>query len=164
MNRYRLFRMLSFVAFLPILLVMGTAARGDQSGQHDADHDSHAAPSAEEASTPSTISSIWVQITAKRDAIAGLLQNKQLKGIHKETEALESLGDALLKSSSMLDEAKLARVRGAVKQMALVADNLHDAADKGDAAGAAAEFGKLEMLLRLIEAQYPAGVLSSARP
>ena len=159
MNRHRLFRMLSFVAFFPLLFVMNTSAYGDQGGQHE-----HGTPSAEEATTPATVSSIWAQIAAKRDAIAGLLQNKQLKGIHKETEALESLGDELLKSSSMLDEAKLARVRGAVKQMALVADSLHDAADKGDGAGAAAEFGKLEMLLRLIEAQYPAGALSSARP
>ena len=156
--------MLSFVAFLPILLVMGTAARGDQSGQHDADHGSHAPPSAEGATTPATVSSIWTRITAKRDAIDALIKNNQLKGIHKETEALGSLADQLLKSSTMLDEAKLARVRGAVKQMALVADSLHDAADKGDAAGAAAEFQKLEMLLRLIEAQYPAGALSSARP
>ena len=164
MNRYRLFRMLSFVAFFPLLFVMNTSAYGDQGGQHDADHGSHAAPSAEGTTTPATVSSIWARIAAKRDAIDSLIKNNQLKGIHKETEALGSLADQLLKSSTMLDEDKLARVRGAVNQISQVADSLHDAADKGDAAGAAAEFEKLEMLLRLIEAQYPAGALSSARP
>ena len=160
MNRCRLFRMLLFLAFFPPLL-MSTPADGDQGGRHDAGHGSHAAPSAETVSTPTTTSSIWAQMTAKRDAIARLLRSKQLKGIHDEAKGLETFGAELVKKSAMLDEDKLARVRGAVNQMARVADSLHDAADKGDGAGAAAEFEKLEGLLKVIEAQYPAGALSS---
>ncbi len=110
---------------------------------------------------PSAPSAIWTAIVSKRDAIDALIKNNQLKGIHAETEALGSLGDQLLNSSTMLDEDKLARVRGAVNQLGQVAESLHDAADKGDAAGAAAEFEKLEGLLKLIEAQYPVGSLSS---
>jgi len=155
MNQYRLFRMLSFVAFFPFLLAMSLSAYGDQGGQHD-----RGASSAEVATTPATVSSIWARITATRDAIANLLRSSQLKGIHQETEGLDSLGNQLVEKSTTLDESKLARVRGAVNQMRRVLDGLHDTADKGDAAGAAAEFEKLEGLLKLIEAQYPAGVLS----
>jgi plastocyanin len=113
---------------------------------------------------PSAPSGIWTAIVSKRDTIDALIKSNQLKGIHAQTQALGTLANQLLNGSTMLDEDKLARVRGAVNQMGHVADSLHDAADKGDAAGTAAEFQKLDMLLKLIEAQYPAGALSSGMP
>jgi hypothetical protein len=163
MIRNVLFRKSALVASLPLLLLllMSAPACGDQGAHQEAGKPPHDTAPTKEAAAPSPISGIWAQISARKNAIASLLESNQLKGVHDEAEALETLGDKLAESSTMLDEAKLARVRGAANQMRHVAGSLHDAADKGDTTRARTEFQKLEGLLKLIEAQYPAGTLSS---
>ena len=81
--------------------------------------------------------------------------------VHEKAESLPKLVAALLEQSSDLAASKRARVEGAVKQVARVADALHAAADRGDAARTRKELARLDVMLELIRAQYPAGSLDT---
>lgn len=117
-----------------------------------------------ESGQPAGLVATWGEIQSRRNAIDGMIRHGKLDEIHGVAGGLEALGETLIKESSMLDEAKLRRVQGASSQLARLADSLHDAADKGDAQATEAEFKKLDGLLRVIEAQYPEGVLSVTSP
>lgn len=104
---------------------------------------------------------VWGEIQATRDVIEKLVLDGKLDEIHAATEGLPALGAKLLSVSTALEGSKRARVEGAVNQLPKATDRLHDAADANDAQKTAAEFKKLDGLLRLIAAQYPPGVLET---
>jgi len=108
---------------------------------------------------PASLAGAWSALTAARDAIAGDVKSGALEKIHAKAEPLPKLAEALLAQSNELDAAKRARVEGAVKQVERVAGALHVAADKGDAERTRKELSRLDGLLELIRAQYPAGAL-----
>jgi uncharacterized cupredoxin-like copper-binding protein len=120
-------------------------------------HEGHGSGPAE----PADLGSAWAALGAARDAIAADAESGSLKDIHAKSEPLPAMAQRLLDLSPDLAADKRARVEGAVKQVARVADALHVAADKGDAARTRAELGRLDGLLELIAGQYPAGALDS---
>jgi uncharacterized cupredoxin-like copper-binding protein len=115
-----------------------------------------------EAVRPASLAGAWEALVSARDAIAGDVERGELSGIHAEAEPLPELAGAVLARSDDLEAGRRARVEGAVKQVARVADALHDAADRGDAARTRKELARLDGLLALIRAQYPAGALETS--
>jgi plastocyanin len=103
----------------------------------------------------------WAALMAARDAIAADVESGALKDIHGKAEPLPELVDALLDRSRDLEEGKRMRVEGAAKQVGRVAEALHVAADGGDAERTRKELSRLDSLLELIRAQYPAGALDA---
>ncbi len=121
-------------------------------------HGAHAGGSAESSSLPSA----WSALGSTRDEIAGDVKRGALGEVHAKAERLAGLMDALLAQSQDLPASKLARVKGAAKQVERVALSLHKAADAGDAARTEKELSRLSGLLELIRVQYPAGALGAA--
>lgn len=116
------------------------------------------------AAEPSGLAGAWAALIAAHDAVAAEVESGALAAVHAEAELLPKLAETLLARSSDLEASKRARVEGAVKQIARVADGLHEAADAGDAARTRKSLERLDGLLALIRAQYPEGTLSAASP
>ncbi len=108
---------------------------------------------------PASLAGAWTALMAARDAIAGDVESGALGGVHAVAELLPKLVAGVLEHSEDLDAGKRARVEGATKQVTLVADALHVAADRGDGARTRKELSRLDGLLELIRSQYPAGAL-----
>jgi uncharacterized cupredoxin-like copper-binding protein len=111
---------------------------------------------------PTSLSGAWAALAAARDAIKSDVESGALANIHAKAEPLPKLAAALLEQSKDLEAGKLARVEGAVKQVTRVAGALHEAADRGDAARTRKELSRLDDLLELLRAQYPAGSLDAS--
>lgn len=131
------------------------AAEGTSEGGHSG---THGAGTAE----PSSLSGAWAALVSARDAISDDVESGALANVHAKAEPLPELADSLLDHSRDLEPGKRARVEGAVKQVARVADALHVAADRGDATRTRKELERLNGLLDLIRAQYPAAALDKA--
>ncbi len=106
-----------------------------------------------------SLADAWTALIATRDAIAADIENGELGDVHERAEPLPNLVTTLLEQSRDLDTKKRARVEGAAKQVARVADALHVAADRGDGDRSRKELSKLDGLLELIRVQYPKGAL-----
>lgn len=104
----------------------------------------------------------WSALTAARDAIAAEVEAGRLDAVHERAERLAPLASSLLDASASLEPTKLARVEGTVRQVSKVAGALHMAADAGNATKTKRELERLDGLLKLLEAQYPQGALSTS--
>ncbi len=133
-----------------------SVSEADQSGAHEG----------HEVSTPqaTSLAGAWAALMAARDAIAGDVESGALDDVHVKVEPLPKLVAALLEQSADLDAGRRIRVEGAAKQVTRVADALHVAADRGDAARTRKELSRLDGLLELIRVQYPAGTLGEGTP
>ncbi len=135
----------------------GDKADSAPEGGHSGAHEGHGASTPQ----PESLAGAWMALTAARDAIADDVESGALGNIHAKVEPLPGLVAALLEQSSDLDAGKRTRVEGAAKQLTRVADALHAAADGDDAARTRKELSRLDGLLELIRAQYPAGALDA---
>lgn len=144
---------------LSVLLSAGVASpvRGDSGHEHGKEQ-------APRHDTPGSLAERWVALIHTRDAIARDLLEGRLEGIHEKAEKLPALANSLLEHPTSVDPAKLARLRGAVKQIPKVADALHEAADGGDKERTKRELKRLNGLLQLIQAQYPEADLEPMTP
>jgi uncharacterized cupredoxin-like copper-binding protein len=141
------------------LLALPVAAIPD-SGGADQEHGSSQGGGHEGAAAqPTDLAGAWTAIKSARDGIAADVERGALKDVHAKAEPLPKLVETLLEQSGDLEAGKRARVEGAAKQVARVADALHVAADKGDAQRTRKELSRLDSPLELIRAQYPAGAL-----
>jgi len=143
---------------LMALPLTASADAGHEGKEHGASHgEAHGGATAH----PASLSSAWAAVKAARDGIAADVESGALKTIHAKAEPLPRLVEALLEQSGDLEAGKRARVEGAAQQVIRVADALHVAADKGDAERTRKELSRLDSLLQLIRAQYPAGALEA---
>ncbi len=152
---------------------VGQAADGrdEQTGPHaEQAADRHAGHGGADAEHPdpradgeaTALSGAWAALRAARDGIAADIASGALDKVHPKAEPLPQLAERVLELSIDLEPDKRARVEGAVKQIARVADALHEVADRGDAARSTEELARLDGLLELIAAQYPAGALEAS--
>lgn len=166
-----MFRVLMAVALLlSVLLLRGAAAvhgHEHEHGAHGAAHssdghhgDSHSHGS--EMAVPATLAEAWTALMAERDAIAAKVGSNSLGDVHDAAARLPGLAAAVLGQSAALEAGKRARVEGAVKQVSRVAGSLHDAAGRGDADKTRQGLARLDGLLALMRAQYPAGALDAS--
>ncbi len=115
----------------------------------------------DQGETQPGLADAWSALMATRDAIAADVDAGRLDAVHERAERLAPLASSLLDASASLEPAKRARVEGTVRQVSKVAGALHVAADAGDATKTKRELERLDGLLRLLEAQYPHGALST---
>lgn len=142
-----------------ILLALPFAASADSEHGHEAQSASEAGHGAASEAQSAQLADAWKALMAARDAIAGKIESGALDDVHAKAEPLPKLVEALLEQSGDLDAAKRTRVDGAARQVTRVADALHEAADGGDAGRTRKQLSRLDGLLELIRAQYPAGAL-----
>ncbi len=135
----------------------GNKADSASEGGHSGAHGGHGVSTPQ----PASLAGAWMALMAARDAIAGDVESGALGDVHEKAEPLPGLVAALLEQSGDLDAGKRVRVEGAAKQVTRVADALHDAADGGDATRTRKELTRLDRLLELIRAQYPADALDA---
>ncbi len=135
----------------------GEKADSASEGRHSEAHGGHGGATP----APASLAGAWTALMAARDAIAGDVASGALGDIHAKAEPLPKLVAVLLEHSGGLDAGKRTRVEGAAKQVTRVADALHVAADRGDAARTRKELSRLDGLLKLIGAQYPVGALDA---
>ena len=120
---------------------------GDEKGRHAAD-----------------LAQVWTSLKHTRDGIAADIEAGTLKEIHEKTEVLETQAKSLLQHSTSLEPKKRERVESLVGQITKLGGTLHAAADAGDEARTQREFKRLDGLLKLLQAQYPAGSLEPRLP
>ena len=149
-----------------VMLGVPFAASGDSGHGHQAEKaskDDHHGGESEDHGSDSmkalNPAAAWAELTAARDAIASDVERGELGDIHEKSEPLPELAAELLEQSGDLDESKRARVKGATKQIGRIADALHTAADGEDVDRTRKELSRLDGLLKLIQAQYPSGML-----
>jgi hypothetical protein len=137
--------------------------RGDEVGtSSEAGRSGTQAGRGEGIARPSGLAAAWTALMAARDAVARDLDSGSLDTIRAMAEPLAKLADALLAQSEGLEAGQRGSVEWAVKQLPGVADALQEAAERGDAAQTRKELKRLDSLLELIRAQYPAGALETA--
>lgn len=105
---------------------------------------------------PDTAAGILKQVQAHKDVLATTIQQKKLSEVHQVAFMIRDLVNALPEKSKDLPADKLTRVQASAKQVAKLAADLDATGDANDQAGTEANFKKLEGVLKLIEAQYPA--------
>ncbi len=126
------------------------------------DHGDHHGTEKGESQAQPGLADAWSALMATRDAIVAEVDAGRLDAVHEKAERLAPLASSLVDASASLEAAKRARVKGTVRQVSKVASALHVAADAGDATKTKRELERLDGLLRLLEAQYPQGALSTS--
>jgi len=117
------------------------------------------AQAAEEGSKmqiPDTAAGILKEVQAHKNLLATTIQEKKLSEVHQVAFMIRDLVNALPEKSKDLSADKLTRVQTSAKQVAKLAADLDATGDANEQAGTEANFKKLEGVLKLIEAQYPA--------
>ncbi len=138
----------------------GDKADSASEGRHSGAQGGHGASTTQ----PASLAGAWTALLAARDAIAADVESGALGDVHAKAEPLPELVAALLEQSGDLDAGKRARVEGATRQVTRVANTLHEAADRGDAARTRKELARPDGLLELIQAQYPGDALDAEVP
>jgi len=146
------------VVMLFVLPVEGGADAGQRAGMEGHKHGA-AGESGSAHGQPAGPAKAWHALVVARDAVADSVDRGALGEVHERAEPIPGLVSELLEQSRDLSPHKRARVEGAVRQVARVADALHDAADRGDAGGTRKALGRLDGLLLLIRTQFPEGML-----
>ncbi len=154
------------IAVGAVVLALGwslLATRGNADSDHGGDsHDMHGKQQSEgheEGRHAADLAQVWNSLKHTRDGIAADIEAESLNAIHEKTELLETQAKSLLRHSTSLEPKKRERVESLVGQITKLGGRLHAAADAGDQGRTQREFRRLDGLLQLLQAQYPAGSL-----
>ncbi len=99
---------------------------------------------------PETAEGILAEIHKHHGEVTSAIAAKNLKTVHDHSDAMTALANAL---PAKIVADKRARVEGTAKNIAKVADALHDAADAGDQAKTEAQLKKLDAVLAQLDSQ-----------
>lgn len=127
---------------------------GHDHGDHGHDHGSHALPQ-----VPQSVPGAWTTLQEHLGKVKKAVEAGDHQTIHTSEPILQACLKVLGEKSTMIEEKNQARLQGALKQAAKAGDTLHHAADDGNADTMKKSFKQLEGILKLIEAQYPEGVM-----
>ncbi len=141
-----------------LVATRGNADSGHGADSHDAQGEQHG-EGHDDGGPGADLAGVWSSLKHTRDGIAADIEAGSLKAIHEKTEALEMQVQSLLEHSTSLDPKKRERVESLVGQITKLSGTLHVAADAGDEDRTRREFKRLDGLLKLLQAQYPAGSL-----
>jgi len=115
----------------------------------------------EKTKIPNTAPEIWKEVLTQQEALSAIIKEKKLSEVHKTAFTIRDLVNALPGKSKELSAEKLERVQSAGKQVEKLASSLDETGDANDQPGTEANFKKLQGVLKLIEAQYPVGILGA---
>lgn len=135
-------RFLTIVTTLIFGLALATACRAHEEGAED------------KSPIPVTLGGTWQAVLKKQAELQGATASQSLPSIHTLAFRLRDLCNTLPGKSHDLSADKLARVAGAVKNIAKLADELDKTGDTKDQAGTEANLKKLDGLLKLLASQY----------
>lgn len=110
---------------------------------------------------PTTAAGIWQAVKTHETALGKIITEKKLDKVHEFAFAIRDLVNALPAKSADLPADKLAKVKANAKYVADLADRLDKAGDANDQASSEANFGKLQGVLKAIQAQYPPATLTA---
>ena len=113
----------------------------DKKGEHKGGH---------AMKVPDTAEGIVAEIHKHHGEVTETIKGKQLKAVHDHSEAIAALAKAL---PAKVAADKKTRVEGTTKNIAKVADALHEAADGGDQAKTEAQLKKLDAVLAQLDSQ-----------
>lgn len=135
--------MIAVIAFAAMLAPqVGFAHEGE-------DHSAAAAHSQGPSATKQeTLASLQQSVTA----LEALVESKNYKDIHEASENVGKAAEALLGASDIQAD-KQVRLKGAVDQLKMQLDKLHDAADANNQEVVTSSMKKVKAALTLIEAQ-----------
>jgi uncharacterized cupredoxin-like copper-binding protein len=140
-------------------LEAGQVAQHEHGGEHEGHEGMPGTPGMEDASKPASGSSAWAELKSVRDAIAQLMESGKLAEVHNQAERLAPLGDALRDGAKGLPDDKRARVEAALRQLPELGKTLDKAGDAGDVEATRRELKRLDGVIALLQAQYPADLL-----
>ena len=144
-----------------LALALAPAAIAQQ--EHGSGHEGHAGmgdmPGMGETAEPEHGASAWAELKETRDSIAKLIESGKLADVHKQAERLAPLGQALSDGAKSLPEDKRARIEATLRQLPELGKTLDKAGDASDSAATSRELKRLDGVIALIQAQYPADVL-----
>ena len=109
---------------------------------------------------PVTLGGTWQAVLKKQAELQGATASQSLPMIHKLAFRLRDLCNTLPEKSRDLPSEKLPRVKGAVKNIAKLAEELDKTGDAKDQTGTEANLKKLDGLLKLLASQYDPGKLA----
>jgi hypothetical protein len=139
----------SLIKQLPLAMLLGATLIGTR-----------VAAAAEETEAkvtiPATAGGIWQAIDGHIAELHSALTNGKLDGIHAHAYAVRDLVRALPTHSPNLPADALAKVKGESKFVDTLAERLDHTGDANDKVGTQANLQKLEGVLKLVRAQYPA--------
>ena len=143
-----------FITGLCVAFIAVASVRGHEEGAED------------KSPIPVTLGATWQAILKKQAELQGATASQSLPTVHQMAFRLRDLCNTLPKKSPDLPSDKLARVNGAVKNIAKLTDELDKTGDAGNQAGTDANVKKLEGVLKLLASQYDAAKLAdtSAEP
>jgi hypothetical protein len=137
--------------FAGALLFGYTGARAHEGKEH-AKGDAHAMGSEKSVGGMSSHASLADLDTQLQEISAQLMAGK-LDGMHEHAEAIEAVTKDLGKDTT-LDATKKKRVQGYVKNIAKLADKLHDAADEKKIEETKKAFSQLQAQVVLLDKQF----------
>lgn len=151
------------VAAFWLALAIAPAAVAQQQG-HGPGHEGHGGmgdmPGMGGTTEPAQATSAWAELISARDAIANLIESSKLAEVHGQAERLAPLGQVLSEGAKALPEDKRTRVEATLRQLPALGKSLDEAGDAGDAAATRRELRRLDGVIALIQAQYPADSLA----
>ena len=106
---------------------------------------------------PDTAAGIIKEIKTQETDLGKTIADKKLDDVHHHAFAIRDLVDALPDKSKDLPADKLAKLKGNAKFVASLADRLDKSGDAGNQAETAANFKKLQGILKQVLAFYPDG-------
>jgi len=136
----------------------GQIAQHEHGGEHEG-HEGMPGMPGMEGTTPASGGSAWTELKEARDAIADLIESGKLAEVHNQAARLGPLGDALMAGAKGLPDDKRTRVEATLRQLPELGKSLDQAGDAGDVAATRRELKRLDGVIALIQAQYPADLL-----
>lgn len=101
----------------------------------------------------------WGFVSEKTAEAEQLVASNKLEPVHEIGEQLGSAIHALEEKSDMVAAENKSKLASVLKQMDKAADDLHHAAEKGDAAASSLSVKKVKGLLPVLQGLYPSGSL-----
>jgi plastocyanin len=140
-----------------ICLALAIAPAALAQHDHGSGHEGHAGMA--KSADPAQGVSAWTELKSVRAAIAKLIETGKLAEVHNQAERLAPLGEALTVGAKGLADDKRVRLEATLRQLAGLGKSLDKAGDAGDSAASSRELKRLDGVIALIEAQYPADLL-----
>jgi len=134
------------VRFTVFWVALALARAASAQHEHGSGHEGHG-------------SSAWAELKETRDSIAKLLESGKLAEVHDEAARLAPLGEALEAGAKSVPDDERVRIEATLRQLSALGKTLDRAGDAGDVSATRRELKRLDGVIALIQAQYPADVL-----
>jgi soluble cytochrome b562 len=138
-------------------LALGQAAVADDGHDHGNDHAYGEKEAHFQVKAPDNVKEAWTLLTTKTSEVEKALGATDLKAAHEGGEYLEAAVHTLQEKSDMVPAEAKAKLASALKQLDKSVDELHHAAEEGNADASQSALTKIKGLLPLVEGLYPAG-------